>query len=222
VISQDESPAPPSRIPSMVRAATHTNKQQSANHVVPAQLSFQPLTPERWPDLEKLFGPRGACGGCWCMTWRLTRSEFDEGKGEGNRRAFRKIVRSGAEPGVLAYTDGEPVGWCAVAPRREFSFLERSRVLAPVDDQPVWSITCLFVSKAWRRRGLSVSLIRAACEHARSRGAEILEAYPQVLQKETPAAFAWTGVAPAFQKAGFRVAARRSPSRSVMRIMLSD
>ena len=155
------------------------------------------------------------------MTWRLTRSAFEQGKGDGNRRAFRRIVNSGAEPGMLAYADGQPVGWCSVAPRGEFSFLERSRVLAPVDDQPVWSITCLFIAKGWRRRGLSTSLIRAACEHARSHGARGVEAYPLALQKETPAAFAWTGVASAFQKAGFRVAAQRSPNRPIMRAILS-
>lgn len=183
----------------------------------PSSLLFSPLTPARWVDLEALFGKRGACGGCWCMTWRLTRSRFEKNKGGGNRRAFRRIVQGGAEPGVLAYADGQPVGWCAVAPRKHFSFLERSRILAPLDDQPVWSITCLFVAKEWRRRGLSTKLIEAAVKLARKHGARIVEAYPQDVTSTLPAPFIWTGVTPAFKKAGFKVAARRSPKRPIMR-----
>ncbi len=151
------------------------------------------------------------------MTWRLTRSEFDNNKGEGNRRAFRKIVKSGAEPGVLAYADGKAVGWCAVAPRKDFSFLERSRVLAAIDDKPVWSITCLFVAKEWRRRGLSSQLIEAAVKLARRKGAKVVEAYPQDVKSTLPAPFVWTGVTPAFKKAGFTVAARRSKNRPILR-----
>ena len=152
------------------------------------------------------------------MWWRLGRKEWNRNKGEGNRRAFRRIVRSGSEPGVLAYADGHPVGWCAVAPRKDFSFLERSRVLAPLDDQPVWSITCLFVAKEWRRRGLSTRLIEAAVKLARKHGAKIVEAYPNDVKSTMPAAFIWTGVTAAFKKAGFRVAARRSRLRPIVRI----
>ena len=184
---------------------------------MPPKLTFHPATPARWRDLERLFGERGACGGCWCMTWRLPRAQFSAGQGPANKRAFRKIVRSGAQPGVLAYADGAPVGWCAVAPRREFSFLERSRVLAPVDDQPVWSITCLFVAKEWRRRGLSTRLIEAATRLACRHGAKIVEAYPQDVKAILPAPFVWTGITSAFKKAGFKVAARRSRNRPIMR-----
>src|ERR1041384_986969 len=101
------------------------------------KLTFEPLTPERWDDFKTLFGPKGACAGCWCMLWRLKRSDFDRGKGAGNRAAMRKLVKAGAEPGILAYRDGEPIGWCAVAPREDYSALERSRVLKKVDEQPV-------------------------------------------------------------------------------------
>ncbi|HVX30165.1 MAG TPA: hypothetical protein VHA53_06760, partial [Nitrolancea sp.] len=97
-------------------------------------LTFEPLTSERWNDLEALFGPRGACGGCWCMTWRLTRAEYERGKGDGNREAFRAVVASGAPVGLLAYAGNEPIGWCAIAPREDFPALERSRILKRVDD----------------------------------------------------------------------------------------
>src|SRR5450631_702222 len=94
---------------------------------------FYPADKARWKDLETLFGARGACGGCWCMTWRLPRAEFTRNKGDLNRKALQSLVRKGPAPGVLAYADGKPVGWCAVAPRKASPALERSRLLQPVD-----------------------------------------------------------------------------------------
>jgi GNAT superfamily N-acetyltransferase len=182
------------------------------------KIEIAPLTPERWKDLESLFGPRGACGGCWCMYWRLTRGAFGRGKGEGNRRAFRSLVRRGDPPGLLAYADGAPVGWCAVEPRASFPSLARSRVLAPLDDAPVWSVPCFFIARGWRRQGLTVRLLRAAAAFAASRGATMLEGYPIAPKAGAMAdAFAWTGLVGAFEKAGFREAARRSATRPVMR-----
>ena len=78
--------------------------------------AFRPVTPSRWNDLEDLFGERGACGGCWCMAWRLTTREWTAGKGTRNRRALKRLVESGARPGILAYRGREVIGWCAVAP----------------------------------------------------------------------------------------------------------
>ena len=118
-------------------------------------LSFHPLTPTRWHDFELLFGPRGACGGCWCMYWRRTRPVFEKGKGAGNRRAMKAIVEQGREPGILAYAGQTAVGWCSVAPREEFIRLGLSRILKPVDDVPVWSISCLFINRDYRNRGIS-------------------------------------------------------------------
>ncbi|HVJ09588.1 MAG TPA: GNAT family N-acetyltransferase [Acidisarcina sp.] len=182
-----------------------------------SSLEFVPATPERWKDVESLFGSRGACGGCWCMTWRLSRAEFNRQKGEANRDSLRSLVESGAVPGVLALSEGRPVGWCAVAPREHYVALARSRVLRPVDEQRVWSISCLFVAKGFRRKGLSVLLLQAAAEFAHSQGAAIVEGYPQELDADLPDAFVWTGLAGAFQKAGFVEVARRSPRRPIMR-----
>ncbi len=181
-------------------------------------VSIQPLTPELWPDLEKLFGERGACEGCWCMTWRLPRSEWVAGKSAGNKKAFRSLVEDDAQPGVLAYQDDEPIGWCAVAPRDVYIRLRNSRVLAPIDERPVWSISCIFIAKPFRRQGLSVKLIKAAVEFARSKGATTVEAYPIFPYSDSmPGAFAWTGIVSAFERAGFREAARRSDARPIMR-----
>lgn len=138
-------------------------RNQSSSNVHPVSnsrgsrntLTFHPATASRWSDIEELFGDRGACGGCWCMFWRIPRKEYEQNKGQGNKRAFKKIVTNRGEPGILAYHDKEPIGWCAIAPREEYIALERSRILKPVDDKPVWSISCLFIKKPYRRKGVS-------------------------------------------------------------------
>jgi GNAT superfamily N-acetyltransferase len=181
-------------------------------------LQFHPLTAERWADFEALFGPKGACAGCWCMYWRLKRSEFNTGKGEGNRRAMVRIVRSGEVPGILAYDGKAAVGWCSVAPRERFSALGRSKILRPVDEQPVWSVVCFYIAKPHRRKGATVHLLRAAADYARSQGAKILEGYPvEPKDGKTPDVFAYTGLASAFREAGFVEVARRSATRPLMR-----
>lgn len=183
------------------------------------ELKVRPATPSRWGDIEELFGERGACGGCWCMAWRLRNKDWVAGKGAANRRAFKKIVDAGEAPGVLGYLGRKPVAWCAVAPREAYSFLSRSRVLKPVDEQPVWSISCLFVLKPHRRQGISVKMLQGAVEHAARKGAKIVEGYPVVPSMErTPDPFLWTGTPSAFRKAGFSEACRRSPTRPVMRV----
>jgi GNAT superfamily N-acetyltransferase len=184
-------------------------------------LEFHPLTPGRWADLEKLFGEHGASGGCWCMWWRLKRSEFVRQKGEGNRKALKRIVDSGETPGILAYSRGQPIAWCAVAPRESYPTLERSRVLKRVDEKPVWSVVCFYVAKKFRRKGVSTALLRAVIEHVRRRGGKIVEGYPVEPRKGwTPDAFAYTGLAEAFRKAGFSEVLRRSETRPIMRYVI--
>ena len=152
------------------------------------------------------------------MTWRLSNSEYEERKGERNRASFEQIVKSGSEPGVLAYDDGVPVGWCCIAPREVFPRLARSRILKPVDEVPVWSIVCLFIRKEHRRRGVSTALISAAVDLAASKGGTVIEAYPVEPKRDPmPDVFAFTGLASAFRSAGFKEVARRSETRPVMR-----
>lgn len=182
------------------------------------KLVFKELTKETWKDFELLFGERGACGGCWCMAWRLKPSEFKELQGAGNKKAMKKLVNKGESIGIIAYEGKKPVGWCAVAPREEFVRLENSKVLKRIDDKPVWSVTCFFIDKKFRRQGLSSELLKGAVKFAKKKGAEILEGYPAVPYNENiPAAFAWTGIPSAFEKAGFEEAARRSKTRPIMR-----
>lgn len=182
------------------------------------KLVVRPLTPERWPDVESLFGERGACGGCWCMYWRVPQAAFVAAKGDGNRRAFRSLVKRGAEPGLVAYDGKTPVAWCALAPREQYPRLGRSRTLAPIDGEPVWSVTCFFVAKPYRRSGVTVRLLEAAIDHVRRRGGRILEGYPvDTGAGGLPDAFVYTGLPPAFKKAGFLEVARRSRTRPVFR-----
>jgi GNAT superfamily N-acetyltransferase len=181
-------------------------------------LTFHPLTIDRWRDLESLFGERGACGGCWCMWWRLKRSEFEQQKGKKNKAALKKIVKSGQVPGILGYWKGKTIAWCSLGPRETFPALERSRVLKRIDDKPVWSIVCLFIAREFRKRGVSSAIIKAAVAYAKGKGARIVEGYPIEPKKgKWPDAFVWTGVPSAYLKAGFKEAHRGSPTRPIMR-----
>ncbi|WP_242345130.1 GNAT family N-acetyltransferase [Anaeromyxobacter terrae] len=183
----------------------------------PPELEVHPLTPARFADLERLFGPRGACAGCWCMWWRVPRAEWQAGKGEGNRRALEAYVAAGKLAGLLAYDGDAPVGWVAVEPRSAYPRLARSRNLAPVDARPVWSITCFFVARSHRGRGVTRALVEAAAAHARAQGAPALEAYPVATTARLGDALLYTGAASTFEALGFEEVARRSPTRPVMR-----
>lgn len=185
-------------------------------------LSFHPLTPDLWTDFELLFGPRGACGGCWCMFWKLRGKAFDENTGEPTRQMQKSIVDSGTVPGLLAFDNDDPVGWIAVEPRSAYPKLAHSRILKPVDDADVWSVTCFFVTKQARRQGLTVELLNAAVEYVREQGGKIVEGYPVEAKKDMPAPFIYTGTAAAFQKAGFVEVARRSDTRPIMRYTIGD
>ena len=186
------------------------------------KITFHPASAKRWSDLEELFGEGGACGGCWCMFWRLPRKEFDAGKGARNKRALKRIVRQEREPGIIAYVGSEPIGWCAIAPRADYVALERSRVLKPVDNQAVWSISCLFIKKPYRRQGVSSQLLQAGITFAASHGACIVEGYPvEPSMEKTPDPFLWNGVPSAFKRAGFKEVARRSSSRPIMRFQIT-
>lgn len=189
----------------------------------PLRLDIKPLTAGRWADFEKLFGPRGACGGCWCMFWKLPNKEFQALAYEGTKAAQKAIVKSGQAPGLLAYAGGEAVGWIAVEPRSEYPRFERSRVLAPVDDQPVWSITCFFTAKEYRGKGVSIALLKGCADYVRKRGGRIVEGYPiEPKAGKMPPAFVYTGLASAFRMVGFTEVARRSETRPIFRLVIGE
>lgn len=149
---------------------------------------------------------------------RLAGADYKRGRGDANKRSFRKIVSTGPPPGVLAYVDGEPAGWCSIAPREGLERLRQSRVMGAVDGRPAWVVTCFFIPSAHRGRGLALHLLRAAMALAARHGGRLVEGFPHEPKgRNTPGIFVWTGLAPTFRRAGFREVARRSPTRPVMR-----
>src|SRR4051812_43424299 len=123
--------------------------------------TYKPLTRETWSDFEKLFGSNGACGGCWCMWWKLSRKSFAAAKGERNKETMRSMVCDyNASPGIILYEGKEPAGWCALEPRENYPQLEKARTLKRIDDKPVWSVSCFFIAKPYRRKGYSVELLK--------------------------------------------------------------
>lgn len=181
------------------------------------KLVIRPLTPDRWGDFEALFGKNGACAGCWCTWWRMGQSEWMKAKGEGTKRRMRALVRKGPPPGLLAYADDEAVGWCALAPREDYERLSRSRVLAAVDEAPVWSVTCFFVRRDWRRRGVTVALLDGALRWVAGQGGSIVEGYPHDTEGDQPPVFVFHGLLSAFRRAGFREVARRGRRSPIVR-----
>ena len=186
------------------------------------QLTFEPLTKKNWGQFVQLFGNKGACGNCWCMYYRLNKSEFKEGKvDDGNKNAMKELVWENKPAGILGFYDGQAIAWCAFAPREDFIKLEKSRVHKRIDDKMVWSIPCFFIEKSFRRLGVSVALLKGVLEYARENGIEIIEAYPTIpTQEKLPDSFAWIGLYNSFERAGFEIADRTSKNRPMVRYYL--
>jgi GNAT superfamily N-acetyltransferase len=182
------------------------------------KLTIRPLTPDLWPALEDLFGENGAVGGCWCMYWRVGRA-YRERPQQENRAAFREVVERGPPPGLLAFDGDMAVGWCQLTPRDALPWLDRTWRLKRVDDVPVWSLSCFYIRKGYRRRGVASALIAAAVKAAQRAKAPALEAYP--LDAELTPSSTSTGYASTFARAGFKTVARRVPPRPIMRHDLS-
>jgi GNAT superfamily N-acetyltransferase len=176
----------------------------------PVNISTREFVPELWPALERLFGPNGACAGCWCMFWRLEEGErYDEIKGPRAKRRFKALAMKGKVHGVLAFCEGEPVGWCAFERRVDFPRLDRAPSLRVIDADRVWSLPCFFVKAGWRGKGVAAAMLRAAETALARRGAKIAEAYPVKPAGRIAGAFAYTGVTSMFERAGFAVAVAR-------------
>ena len=184
-----------------------------------AALRFEPLTPKNWGKFEELFGSKGACGNCWCMSFRLSKADFEEGKSnEGNKEAKRALVNAGKPTGLLAFYEELPIAWCAFAPREDFVKLSKSRVHKPIDEQQVWSVPCTFIAKDFRRMGVSVALLQGLTRYAKEQGVAIIEAYPTIpTQEKLPDAFAWIGLYKSFERAGFEIVDQTSKSRPMVR-----
>jgi GNAT superfamily N-acetyltransferase len=190
--------------------------------VATATLEIHPLTPDRWDDLVTLFDRPGDPKGCWCMFYRVRSRDFERLWGKGARTAFRGVVTEGPPPGLLAYRDGVPVGWCAVAPRDAYQRILNSRVLRPADDAPAcWAVVCFYVLRSERRGGVAAALLEAAVAFAAEHGAEAVEGYPKDTEgAKKHANEMFVGSLSMFAEAGFSEAARRSPGRPIMRRQL--
>lgn len=180
------------------------------------KLTIRPLTPNLWPAFVDLFGEHGASNGCWCMYWRIG-SAYHKRPREQNKAAFHRIVKRGPPPGLLAFDGVLAVGWCQITPRNELSWLDQARLLQRVDDVPVWSISCFYVRRDYRGRGVMTAMIAAAVEAAKRAKAPALEAYPIDTGQPKSSKNLYTGTAAVFARAGFKTVACRSPQRPIVR-----
>jgi len=185
----------------------------------PDDLEIVPLTPERVPDLARLFGQGGDAKWCWCAWYRRRNVDFRTATAETNRavleRAAEATAADGRAPGLIAYQAGEPIGWVSVGPRDDYPRLQHSKVLGPVDERPVWSIVCFVVARSVRGKGVARALLDAAIAYAREHGATLLEAYPaDTAGGRVPAAHAFKGTVSMFERAGFEVVERRQANRT--------
>lgn len=185
-------------------------------------LRVRELSKETWNDFENVLGTNGGARGCWCMHWRLSIDEWMQGKGEGNKRSMKSLARRKRPPGVVVYRDSSPVAWCSLGPRSAFPRLQRSSLLASVDDAPVCAITCIYVAREHRGAGLLTPILDAVCDWAAA-DYPTAEGYPIEPPKGKRAGSdtAMTGIASAFRDAGFEEVARPRKDRPIMRRVLS-
>ena len=179
-------------------------------------MTSRPLTPERFQDMELVFGERGVARQCFCMHWRRP----DEGYGDDrdNRDRFADRLSAGRPPGLIGYIDpADPVGWVQVGPRDEFPTLDRSRLFRRPDDVDVWSINCFVVRAGRRKRGVGAGLLAAGIDFAKSQGATVLEAYPVDGPRSSSVDY-FTGTSSMFDQHGFVELIRRNDTRPIVRL----
>lgn len=186
----------------------------------PTPLRISTLGPRDWPRVVELFGSRGACGGCWCMWWRVPRGgkDWNALAGRKARNRFRRLVQEGHVHAVLAFSGTKPVGWCSYGPAESFPRFESARSLKRRRRPGTWSIVCFYIATGWRGRGVATALLHAATEEAFAAGASEIEAFPAVpyeAGKRMPAAFAYTGVPELYRRAGFRKLRRPKETRPI-------
>jgi GNAT superfamily N-acetyltransferase len=185
-------------------------------------IEILPATPDRWADLEDLFGPeRGGCAGCWCVWPRVSTKEFKALGKAGRKEMFQDIFAAGPPPGVLAYEGDLAIGWCAVGPREDYGRFQTAKKSRPVEGEeiaPIYAITCFYIRNSHRKTGLMGKLLAAAVAHAKTRGARAVEACP--IDPDRPLIWGdgFVGLTPVFRALGFEEIARRSPRRPLMRL----
>jgi ribosomal protein S18 acetylase RimI-like enzyme len=187
---------------------------------------MKPLTPERFADLETIFNSTGCsiARGCWCMFYRVTGAQPRlPGKTmrQSNHQRLKEVVDAGEIPGLIGYRGTQPVGWVSLGPRSDFKKLERSPVMKPVDDTPVWSVICFVVPNEFRGQGVATALLKGALGYARKQGARLIEAYPVDKAKRSRDDSLWFGTKSMYDGLGFQEVARRKPQRPIVRRKLA-
>ena len=194
-------------------------KEQKSDTGFLTALRFEPLTKGNWNKFLELFGEKGAGANCWCMHFRLNKSDHEEGKvNGGNKSAMKQLVWNNKPTGLLAFYEDIPIAWCAFSPREDFVKLQKSRVHKPIDDKKVWSVPCTFVKKEFRKHGVSVALLKGLVKYAKEKDIKIIEAYPTIpTQEKLPDGFAWIGLYKSFERAGFEIVDKTSKHRPMVR-----
>jgi len=187
-------------------------------------IRFEELRPDLWHAVERLFGPNGACGGCWCMWWRHDpQKPWNQIKGAPAKQMLKDLIQKGKANGILAFVADEPVGWCSFGSRRDFPSLEKVRAYKRDDIGDVWSINCFFVHRRWRGKGLVKGLLKAAIEAIKKHGVKTVEAYPVTTTKDgrrLGASMAWTGPLKIFEEQGFKTVQATNPFKPLVRLKL--
>lgn len=186
------------------------------------KFTFKEIAPELWTDFETLFGDNGACGGCWCQSWRVPKHgrAWEMIKGSPAKTATKNLILSGEMTGLLAYDGPKCIGWCSYGPRSVFPRIETAKAYKRDDTDKVWSVNCFFIDKAYRGQGLSKAMLEAALKFLKKRHVVSVEGYPVPLTKDgnrLPPAFTWTGPLKIFEDSGFEIVQRLSYSRPLVR-----
>ena len=190
-------------------------------------LTIHPVTSALWPQLETLFGPQGACYGCWCSYFRLAPKQR-EGLGKDDKKALLKqATEASLAPGLIALDEGVPVGWVQVTPRAHVPRWNTDRTVSkPLEgddssDPGLWAISCFFIHSGRRGQGISHVLLDAAIAHAKGNGARLIEACPMKKAKQSKSIGLFVGSVSIFEKAGFQTVIERKIGRPLMRMVLA-
>lgn len=182
----------------------------------------QSVDASTWNELETVFGTKGDASSCWCQWFKLSRADWDAATRDQTRALLHDQVQTGS-PGVIARIGEEPIGWAAVEPFSAYPALARSPITRRREGDPdvseVWAVTCFVVRLEYRRQGVARALLAGALDHARARGARVIEGYPvdPEVRPSLSAAERYHGTVSLFRDAGFEVVRRPSATRAVMR-----
>ncbi|MCY4654394.1 MAG: GNAT family N-acetyltransferase [Dehalococcoidia bacterium] len=179
-------------------------------------MEFYEVDAARWEDMEHLFQARGGPKYCWCMVWRRMPKGTSRSDSKAKKEALRQRVVDETPIGILGYVDGEPMAWCSIAPRDTYRELGGSKFPADPSNS-IWSIACFYLPRRLRGLGLTRQLIYAALDHARKKGAAVVEAYP--VDPDSPS-YKFMGLVSTFEALGFEEVGRAGTRRHVMRLFL--